>query len=187
METYIPISFLNDFTFCPRSIYFHRLYGNREQLSYQATPQISGRQAHKSIDAGTYSTRKTILQGIAVYSEQYRLHGKIDIFDETEGLLTERKKRINRVYDGYIFQLYGQYHGLREMGYRVHKLRLYSMDTNKSYPVPLPQDNQPMQKAFETLIAAINGYDLCAPFQADSKKCAGCIYAPACDAKAAAC
>lgn len=187
METYLPISFLNDFTFCPRSIYFHQLHGNREQLTYQRKAQIQGKQAHKSIDTKRYSTRKAVLQGIPVYSERFRLHGRIDIFDEDTGLLTERKKRIRTVYNGYIFQLYAQHHCLTEMGYTVKKMRLYSMDTNKSYPVSLPQDNKPMQEAFEALIDAIECYDLNTPFQANPKKCTQCIYANPCDARADIC
>ena len=77
---------------------------------------------------------------------------------------------IKTIYDGYIFQLYAQYHCLKEMGYKVKKLRLYSMDTNKSYPIPLPEDNQSMQEKFEKLINEINIYDLNAPFQANPKK-----------------
>lgn len=183
METYIPISFLNDFTFCPRSIYFHQLYSNREQLTYQDKPQIEGKQAHEAIDNKTYSTRKTVLQGIAVYSEHYKLYGKIDIFDETKGLLTERKKLIKTIYDGYIFQLYAQYHCLIEMGYQVRKLHLYSMDTNKNYPVSLPIDDEPMQKKFKELIHKINIYNLTEPFQANPNKCTKCIYSNICDKK----
>ncbi len=187
METYIPISFLNDFIFCPRSIYFHQLYGNREPLTYQDKPQIAGKQAHKSIDTGKYSTRKAVLQGIAVYSEKYKLHGRIDIFDEVEGLLTERKKRIKTIYDGYVFQLYAQCHSLREMGYEVRKLRLYSMDTNKSYPVVLPEEDKIMQEKFARLLVDINRYDLEAPFQSNPQKCDKCIYASLCDEKAETC
>ena len=187
MESYIPISFLNDFIFCPRSIYFHQLYGNREQITYQEKFQIEGKQSHKSIEDKKYSTRKTVLQGISVYCERYKLHGKIDVFDEAEGLLTERKKLIKTVYGGYIFQLYAQYHCLMEMGYKVRKLRLYSMDTNKSYPVPLPRDNKPMQEAFERLIKEINLYDLSSSFQGNPQKCAQCIYANLCDERADIC
>lgn len=187
METYIPISFLNDFIFCPRSIYFHRLHGNRAELTYKDKPQIEGKRAHKSVDTKTYSTRKTVLQGIAVYSEKYGLHGRIDIFDEDKALLTERKKLIKTVYDGYIFQLYAQCHCLREMGYKVAKLRLYSMDTNKNHPVPLPEDNKPMQDAFEKLVEEIKLYDLEGPFRANPNKCARCIYANLCDKRAETC
>ncbi len=185
MENYILISFLNDFIFCPRSIFFHGLYSHLEQRMYQEKPQIEGQIAHKSIDHKKYSTKKTVLQGISVYSDHYKLNGKIDIFDEAEGLLTERKKMIKTIYDGYIFQLYAQYHCLKEMGYKVKKLRLYSMDTNKSYPIPLPKDNQSMQEKFEKLINEINAFDLNAPFKANPKKCNRCIYSNLCDKRAA--
>lgn len=184
METYIPISFLNDFVFCPRSIYFHQLYGKREQRTYQERPQIEGRQAHETVDTATYSTRKAVLQGIPIYSERYKLHGKIDIFDEAKGLLTERKKLIKNIYDGYIFQLYAQFHCLTEMGYNVRKLRLYSMDTNKSYSVPLPEEDKLMQTKFEEIIQKISLFNLMDPFQANPNKCSKCIYSNLCDERA---
>jgi len=34
-EYSIPISFLNDFIFCPASIYFHQLEENSEIITYQ--------------------------------------------------------------------------------------------------------------------------------------------------------
>lgn len=185
MENYILISYLNDFIFCPRSIYFHGLYGYLEQRIYQEKPQVEGRIAHQSIDSKTYSTRKTTLQGLSVYSDKYKLNGKIDIFDEAEGLLIERKKKIKVIYDGYIMQIYAQYHCLKEMGYTVKKLKLYSMDTNKNYPIPLPEDNPTMQSKFEKLIEDINQFDLKAPFQANPSKCQRCIYANLCDRRAA--
>ena len=80
MDDLIPISYLNDFIFCPFSIYFHQLYGSQERLTYQCSDQINGTAAHKTVDSSTYSTRKNILQGISVYSEELRLIGKIDVF-----------------------------------------------------------------------------------------------------------
>ena len=183
MENYILISYLNDFIFCPRSIYFHGLYSKYQQITYQDKPQIEGRAAHQSIDLKKYSTKKDILQGIPVYSEKYKLHGKIDIFDSEKGLLTERKKLIKVVYDGYILQLYAQYHCLKEMGYEVKSLRLYSMDTNKNYPIPLPEDDPIMQDKFEKLIDEINAYSLTQLFHANPQKCARCIYSNLCDKK----
>ena len=187
MDAYIQISFLNDFVFCPRSIYFHQLYGDREQFTYQEKAQIEGKESHKSIDFQKYSTRKDVLQGISVYSERYRLCGKIDIFDEREGLLIERKKMIKTIYDGYIFQLYAQYHCMVEMGYDVRNICLYSMDTNKKHSIKLPQDDGPMQGKFEKIIQDIGSYDLRKPFNADPNKCARCIYAHLCDQRAEVC
>lgn len=55
------ITQLNDFVFCPASIYFHNLYGNEETRLYQRTDQVAGKASHSSVDEGTYSTRKNIL------------------------------------------------------------------------------------------------------------------------------
>jgi CRISPR-associated exonuclease Cas4 len=122
MEAYIPISFLNDFIFCPRSIYFHQLYGNFNQLLYQQKPQVAGKAAHASIDEQTYSTSKNVLQGTEIYCERYKLCGKIDLFDADSGKLSERKREIKTIYDGYVFQVYAQYHALTEMGYKVKSI-----------------------------------------------------------------
>lgn len=62
MEPYIPISFLNDFIFCPRSIYFHQLYGKSDESLYHSTDQSEGKAAHATVDAKTYTTAKKVLQ-----------------------------------------------------------------------------------------------------------------------------
>lgn len=67
--------------------------------------QLNGTNAHKHSDSATYSTEKSMLQGVSVYCEKYNLIGKIDVFDERTGVLTERKKKIKTVYDGYIQQI----------------------------------------------------------------------------------
>ncbi len=181
MESYIQISFLNDFIFCPRSIYFHQLHGRQSTYCYQDTPQIEGKAAHKAIDEKRYSTKKTVLQDFEIYSDKYKLCGKIDIFDCESGILTERKKKIKTIYDGYVFQLYAQYFGLTEAGYDVRFLRLYSSDDNKVFKILLPCDDAIMFEKFEQLIEQINHYDLENFQQINQKKCENCIYEPLCD------
>lgn len=181
VESYIPISFLNDFIFCPRSIYFHQLYGRITQRLYQTTDQIRGTDAHKTIDRKKYTTAKTVLQGLAVFSEKYGIGGKIDLFDLNKSLLVERKKKIKVIYDGYIYQLYAQYYCLTEMGYQVKKMKLYSMDDNKSYPVKLPVADRERQEGFEKLIQDIYSFDLKTPFLTNINKCRHCIYCNLCD------
>lgn len=182
METYIPISFLNDFIFCPRSIYFHQLYGGYNTQLYQQKPQIAGKAAHASIDEKGYSTRKNILQGLEVYSERYGICGKIDLFDTDSGKLIERKRQIKTIYDGYVFQVYAQYYALCEMGYAVNSLALYDISHNKTYPVPLPQEDLEMQQKFENLIEQINSFDINASgFTQVEAKCRNCIYSNLCD------
>lgn len=105
MEDLILISNLNDFIYCPASIYFHGLYGNADKLTYQSEYQINGTKAHENVDAGKYSTRKNIITALEVFSQEYGLVGKIDIYDREKKILIERKKHVNVVYDGYVFQL----------------------------------------------------------------------------------
>ncbi len=40
MIDYISISTLNDFIFCPYSIYLHNVYMEADETMYHATPQI---------------------------------------------------------------------------------------------------------------------------------------------------
>ena len=178
-ETPLSISCLNDFVFCPVSIYFHML-DEGDRLLTQDAYQLNGSDAHKKSDLAAYSTKKSMLQGIGVYSERYHLIGKIDTFDAETGVLTERKKKIRRIYDGYVFQLYAQYFALTEMGYAVTHLRLYSMDDNKVYPVPLPERDADMFRKFEYLLSQMRAFSF-ADFRQDNKlKCEKCIYAPLC-------
>lgn len=177
----ILISQLNDFIFCPASIYFHLLYGSRDNIIFQQAPQLNGTKAHEAIDKGSYSSKKSILQGISVYSEKYNLIGKIDIFDNSSHILTERKKKIKTIYDGYIFQIYAQYFALTEMGYSVKKLRLYSMDDNKTHDIPLPENDLIMLEKFENTVRQIKNFNLDTFRQNNIDKCRNCIYEPACD------
>jgi hypothetical protein len=85
MESYLLITQLNDFMFCPRSIYFHNIYQeNYGEETYHQTPQKIGQTAHKAVDEGTYSTRKDILQGLTVYSEKYTKMFLKDILEHKE-------------------------------------------------------------------------------------------------------
>lgn len=98
-ENPILISNLNDFVFCPVSIFFHALDEDKEEILMQDPVQLNGTAAHEKVDSAAYSTRKSMLQGIPVYCEKYNLIGKIDTFDSVNGILTERKEKIKMVYD----------------------------------------------------------------------------------------
>lgn len=182
MESYIPISFLNDFIFCPRSIYYHQLYSTYEQSTYQQKPQIAGKAAHRSIDEKTYTKRLDVLMDYELYCEKYRIHGKLDVFDCKTSVLTERKRSIKQIYDGYIFQVYAHYFGLIELGYKVKKIVIHDLTANKNYPVLLPGEDIEMFEKFEQLITAINNYNLNDHgFKANKNKCVNCIYSNLCD------
>ncbi|MCZ8239216.1 MAG: type V CRISPR-associated protein Cas4 [Leptospiraceae bacterium] len=182
MESYIPISYLNDFIFCPRSIYFHQVHGSLSQSMYQAKPQVEGKAVHESIDQGTYTTSQNVLMGMDLYSETYGLQGKIDIFFIDTGVLLERKNKIVKIYDGYVFQVYAHYFALSELGYTVKDIKIHDRTHNKSYPIPLPKDDIPMFDKFERTIQNLKDFDLYDPnFHPNIEKCRNCIYSHLCD------
>ena len=119
---------------------------------------------------------------IELYSEKYKLCGKLDVFDEKAGHLIERKREVKKIYDGYIFQVYAQFHCLVEMGYEVKKITIHSLVNNKNHPIALPTENPMWQQKFELLIANINSYQLGQnDFEANIEKCKNCIYSNLCD------
>ena len=150
-------------------------------MLYQSHYQINGSDAHSSVDVKTYSSKKSVLMGLDVYCEKYRLIGKIDLYDSEKNILRERKKKIKQIYDGYIFQVYAQCFALREMGYEVNKIELYSMDDNKSYSVKLPEEDNEMFVKFERIIKDMRAFDMNNFCQENIEKCKKCIYEPACD------
>lgn len=182
MEMYLTMTQINDFIFCPRSLFFHDfLRENFSPSNFRETPQMTGLAAHKAIDNGTYSTRKNILQGTMVYSEKYKLLGRIDLFDIESGRLTERKYSITAIYDGFRYQLYAQYFALIEMGYCIKILELYSSKDNKKYSIPIPNNEEVAQ--FENILAKIRAYspdsDVSLP---NLNKCRNCNYREICSA-----
>ena len=73
MIDYISISTLNDFIFCPYSIYLHNVYMETDETMYHATPQTQGQMAHETIDKKTASNRSDVILSLPVYSEEYGL------------------------------------------------------------------------------------------------------------------
>ena len=177
----ILITQLNDFIFCPASIYFHMLYGETDRILYQSGSQINGTHAHKAIDNKTYSDRKAIITGLDVYCEEYGLIGKIDMYDAEKMTLTERKRTVKKIYDGYVYQVYAQCLALREMGYCVNKIVIHSLTDNKNYPIKLPEEDQDMFAKFKNTIQQIHEFKLEEFEQTCPEKCKNCIYEPACD------
>lgn len=182
MEDLIQISKLNDFIFCPFSIYLHTIYDTFRKETYQEKPQKAGTISHKKIDYGHYSTKKNILQGKPIYSEKYGLIGKVDIFDVDEGMLVERKRKVKQLFDGFKYQLYAQYFCLLEEGYKVKTMLIHSLLDNKRYPIPIPDKDE--TKPFKKLIQAIRAFNPDqAQFTQNQAKCQNCIYAQLCTYK----
>lgn len=178
-ENYILISALNDFIFCPYSIYLHNVYENTDESLYHATPQTQGRISHTTVDEKKSSTRKDVLQAFPVYSERYGLMGKIDVYKGSEKYLIERKYQLKQIFRGQIYQLWAQMLCLREMGYEVERLAFYEISTGRTIPVSLPTDGELLE--FDTFLQAFRCYNPSSPFTPNLNKCRHCIYCSLCD------
>lgn len=177
---YIPLSTLNDFIFCPYSIYLHSVYMESDDEVYKALPQTKGKLAHAGVDSKSGSTRQSDILSLSVYSDELRISGKIDIFKRDKKLLIERKYNLNRIYRGQIYQLWGQYFCMTEMGYDVEELAFYEISTNRMIDVALPNEADKLE-----LIKFIESFKNYRPdstlTQVNHNKCIHCIYCNLCD------
>lgn len=180
MDEYIAIATLNDFIFCPYSIYLHSVYMESDEGLYKATPQTKGSIAHECIDRKQSSTRKVDIMSLPVYSDQLKLSGKIDIYKQDRFLLMERKNNLKNIYRGQIYQLWAQCFCMTEMGYRVDSLAFYEISSNKVIPVDLPGESG--RAELQYFIDAFRCYD---PYTdstvTNPNKCTHCIYCNLCD------
>lgn len=180
MNDYISISTLNDFIFCPYSIYLHNVYMETDETMYHATPQTQGRIAHESVDKKTASNRANDILSLPVYSEEYGLMGKIDVYKVKEKKLIERKYQLKQIFQGHIYQLWAQMLCLREMGYDVESLAFYETSTNKTIPVAMPSETD-IQK-FKDFITHFRSFNPTTDsFTINPNKCSHCIYCNLCD------
>lgn len=142
MTDYISISTLNDFIFCPYSIYLHNVYMETDETMYHATPQTRGKDAHETLDNKTASNRSNDILSLPVFSEEYGLMGKIDLYKQKEKKLIERKYQLKQIFQGQIYQLWEQMLCLKEMGYDVETLAFYETSTNRMIPIALPKEKE---------------------------------------------
>ena len=187
MENYIKLSTLNDFIFCPKSIYYHTLYDSYEKNIYQEKAQKEGTKIHEKVDNKTYSSSKHILQAMSVYSEFYQIAWKIDIFNTKTEELIERKTKIfldkewkPKIYLWQKYQLWWQMFCLQEMWYNVQSLWIYSVKDNKKYRIYKPNDMQLLK--FQKILKEYKNFDLLQKnFRQNTQKCLKCIYRELCD------
>lgn len=181
MEDFMPISYLNDFIFCPYSLYLHQVFDYNDEEVFSAAPQQTGKSGHQKIDEEqvTATHRSKILKGIYVLSERLGIYGKIDTLYVTEKKLVESKYFISTIYQGYYYQLWAQYFALKEMSYEVDALFFFSIKDRKTYPIAIPGEAE--YEELRTHIRTIARYDFEQPFTPNPEKCRHCIYASLCD------
>lgn len=175
MHNAIQISKLNDFTFSPKSIYYHSIFESFSDVLYHDTPQVKGRIAHERIDSKQYSSSKRFIQAMPVYSQKYNLVGKIDLFDTGTNTLIERKAKVKQIYEGYVLQLYAQMFCMQERGFVVKHLKIHSLEDNKRYTIALPTKQD--VKRFKNLIKQIRTLNISSYHETISEnKLNNCIY-----------
>ena len=179
MDDYISISTLNDYIFCPYSIYLHNIYMETDEGLYHATPQTKGRVAHEAIDHKSYSTKKSDIMSLNVCSETLKITGKIDLYKQDKKLLIERKYQLKQIFRGQIYQLWAQYFCLIEMGYDVQTLAFYEISTNKMIPVELPHEEGLAE--LKLFISKFRNFTPDTSVTINPNKCIHCIYCNLCD------
>lgn len=179
MDDYLAISLLNDFVFCPYSIYLHNVYMESDESQYHAIPQTMGRIAHETVDEKKTTNGRGDLVSISVCSNEFRIFGKIDLYRYSSKTLIERKYQLKNIFRGQIYQLWAQYYCLCEMGIRVERLAFYEISTNKMIPISLPDTDN--RAEFVEFLCAVRRYNPSSDISVNPNKCRHCIYCNLCD------
>ncbi len=180
MDEYISISNLNDFIFCPYSIYLQAVYMETDEDLYKASPQLLGNNAHKSSSEKNYSTRTDEIMSLPVFSNELGITGIIDNYKTENKILIERKNNLKHIFKGQIYQLWAQYFCMKEMGYPIDRIAFYEISTNKMIYQPLPTEKD--KSELKLFIESFRTYSPgTTPFAINSNKCRHCIYCNLCD------
>lgn len=110
MNVNIALSTLNDFIFCPYSIYLHNVYMETDEDIFKTTVQLSGTNAHKATDSKKGSSRGCDILSLPVCSNSLGLYGVTDLYRGSTATLIERKLRLKNIFRGQLYQLWGECH-----------------------------------------------------------------------------
>ena len=177
MWDYIPLM-LNDFIFCPYSIYLHNIYMDADEETYHAVPQTRGKIAHEATD-NKKSTRKTDIMALPVFCNEIGIMGRIDLYKYEEKHLIERKYKLTKIYQGQLYQLWGECFCMKEMGYEIDRLSFYEISTNKMIPMEIPGEEQ--KEELKNFVRAFKLFNPMESIDVNDNKCTHCIYSPLCD------
>lgn len=176
----IMLSQLNDFVFCPYSIYLHNIYNDVADELFHDHYQVRGKIAHRTVDEGEYKKfDNNIKTSLNVYSEKYGIYGIIDVYDEKQCKIIERKYQLKKIYQGQLYQLWGQYLCMSEMGYIVNSICFYETSTNKQIPIALPSNSE-----INNFCVFLDKFKCFSPsdfYAGEPNKCKFCVYAALCD------
>ena len=179
IDNYINITTLNDFLFCPYSIYLHNAFMDMDGDVFVAKPQVRGKAAHKEIDERTLSVEPDDVQSLKVFSIELGLVGVIDLYRKNERHLIEFKYKVgDSLFLGQKAQLWAQYFCLSEMGSQVEKISVYEKSTGIFHDVKIPAND--VKQILTDLIRKFREFDFSQPMEVSTKKCTYCIYCNLC-------
>lgn len=123
----IPVSYLNQFLYCPRRLYYLQYYQTQGMNEFL----LEGRLLHQK-----KGRRGGYLFEVYVRSFRLGLHGKIDLIDCTEGILPVERKRGYRFFENDTIQLCAYGLLLEEyLGSCVDRGVLYLYETGRRHVV----------------------------------------------------
>lgn len=179
MRELIPISSLNDFLFCPYSLYLHQVYrGTAEEETVKATPQLAGTAAHLRKETDSTGDQY-LITSLPVLSKELGIQGVIDELDIRIGTLTEYKNNVKTIYPGQVMQLHGQYYCLTEQRYDIRRLFLTEISSGTKHEIPLPDKTDLSE--LKKLIQRIQNYTPEQKIDVNPTKCRKCIYCQLCE------
>jgi len=176
MEHYLAITTLNDFIFCPYSIYLHQIYKKSNENVYHSKFQSKGKRLHNFIDN---NQDKNSWKHAFVYSNKLKIYGKIDDYNPASKELIEYKSTIAIAFKGYYYQIWAQYLCLLEMNVTVKKIAFY--DFNKQEKIPLEIPSEENIKELKNHILKVQFYNFNSPINVNPNKCKHCIYHNLCE------
>ena len=181
MDGYVSFSELNDFLFCPQSLYLHTLYKNYKSNIYHDTPQADGKAAHETIDQNTYN-RAGWETGVWLCSPSHMIYGRCDLYNPSTGELVERKRTIKKVYEGQRMQAWAQAICLMDMQRSVTSITLHSLTDNVRHKLPIPDDliTSRVNLLVQEIQAYKANYNANVSVSVSDTRCRRCIYAPLC-------
>lgn len=171
----IPFSLLNDFIFCPFSIYFHNIYKSYNKLIFQDIKQVKGSNVHQNIDKKLYK-KKSWIENLPLFSEKFLVYGFADLYNFEKGILLERKLIIknNKLFFGQRMQLIAQAACLNERNLLLNEIKVFSKEDNKIYLINLPTDKDYYE--LNKLIDRIINFNFNSEENINPRKCLNCIY-----------
>lgn len=176
MENYIAITTLNDFIFCPYSIYLHEIYNLNKEETYHSSFQSKGKRLHGFIEN---NKDENDWKHAYVYSEKLSIYGKIDDYNPVTKELVEYKSTLSIAFQGYYYQIWAQYLCLLEMGIEVKKLAFFDFKSNQKIPIALPNINQINE--LKKHIKSVKEIDFHMEIKVNTNKCNHCIYSNLCE------